>query len=351
MYPYTIAVEQDQLVDLRERLRMTRWSEPETVHDWTQGVPLTYMKDVCAYWSDGYDWRRAEAQLNSFPQVRTIVDGLGFHVIHARSPEPDAIPLVMTHGWPGSVVEFLEVLGPLCDPVKHGGDARDAFHVVCPSLPGYGFSDKPTDPGWGAERTADAWAEIMTLLGYERFGAQGGDWGAIVSKALAMQHPERMVALHLSSPTRFPGPDDRAETDYERAALKRVKWFWDWDSGYAIQQKTRPQTIGYGLVDSPVAQAAWILEKFWAWTDFKEHISEVLSHDQLIDNVMMYWLHGVRRIIRSIVLGGLAQCGARGAPGIVCPRVGADGDVGASRRHHASRATMARARVRRHPLL
>ncbi len=290
--PYQIAVSDDQLADLRSRLQRTRWPERENADDWSQGIPLAYTQEICEYWANEYDWRRAEAQFNAFPQVWTVVDGLGFHVIHARSPEPDAMPLVMTHGWPGSLVEFLEVLGPLSDPVRHGGQASDAFHVVCPSLPGYGFSDKPAERGWGPERTADAWATIMTRLGYDRFGAEGGDWGALVSTDLAMRHTERVIGLHLSSPTHFPAPDDLAETDAERKALERVQFYQNWESGYAIQQSSRPQTLGYGLVDSPAMQAAWLIEKFWAWTDHNGDIAEIFTRDQLLDNVMMYWLPG-----------------------------------------------------------
>jgi pimeloyl-ACP methyl ester carboxylesterase len=290
--PFQVSVSDEELADLRDRLLRTRWPERETVDDWSQGIPLAYMKEICDYWADQYDWRTVEGRLNAFPQVRTVVDGLGIHVLHARSPEPTATPLLMTHGWPGSLVEFLDVLGPMTDPVAHGGKAADAFHVVCPSLPGFGFSDKPSGRGWDTERMADAWAEIMSRLGYDTFVAQGGDFGALVSHSLALRHPDRVIGVHLSSPNRFPDAQDTAETEQEREALERVQSYVATEAAYWSLQSTRPQTVGYGLVDSPVGQAAWILEKLWAWTDYDKDISEVLSRDQLLDNVMMYWLPG-----------------------------------------------------------
>lgn len=290
--PFRVAVGDEELDDLRRRLLATRWPERETVDDWSQGVPLGYMREICDYWTNEYDWRRAEARLNAFPQVRVEVDGLGFHVIHARSPEPTATPLIMTHGWPGGLVEFLDVLGPMTDPVAHGGDAADAFHVVCPSLPGYGWSDKVAERGWTTERLAGAWVEIMTGLGYDTFAAQGGDFGALVSQAMGQLHPKRVTGIHLSSPNRFPDAQDIAETDQEREALERVKAYQANESAYWFLQSTRPQTVGYALVDSPVGQAAWVLERFWSSCDFDKDISEVLSPDQLLDNVMTYWLPG-----------------------------------------------------------
>lgn len=290
--PFRVHVSDEELDDLRTRLLRTRWPEQETVDGWSQGIPLGYVTDICDYWATDYDWRKVEARLNAFPQVRVEVDGLGFHVIHARSPEPTATPLVMTHGWPGSVVEFLDVLGPMTDPVAHGRDAADAFHVVCPTLPGFGFSDKPASPGWTTERMADAWAEIMSRLGYDTFAAQGGDFGALVTHSLALKYADRVLGVHLSSPNRFPDADDVAETEQEREAIERVQLYQATEGAYWLQQSTRPQTVGYGLVDSPAGQAAWILEQFWAWTDFDKDISEIFSRDQLLDNVMMYWLPG-----------------------------------------------------------
>ncbi len=293
--PNPIAVDQSALDDLRERLARTRWPEREAVDDWSQGIPLAYVQMLCDHWSTSYDWRRVEAELNRFEQLRftTTVgapDTLGIQVLHAPSPHADAVPLVLTHGWPGSVVEFLDVVEPLRDPTAHGGDAADAFHVVCPTMPGYGFSDKPTRTGWGVERIADAWAELMTALGYERFGAQGGDWGSAVTSAIAVQHPDRCIGIHLNMVSVRPGRDDLTEA--EQRAIARLDDHRKWGVGYSTQQATRPQTLGYGLVDSPAAQAAWIVEKFWAWADHGGVPDDAVSVDRLLDNVMHYWLPG-----------------------------------------------------------
>jgi epoxide hydrolase len=289
--PFRIDMPERALDDLRRRLAATRWPESETVTDWSQGIPLAYLRELCQYWLDGYDWRRCEASLNQFPQFRTEIDGLDFHYLHVRSPHPDALPLVITHGWPGSIVEFRKVIGPLTDPRAHGGDPADAFHVVCPSLPGYGFSGKPGGPGWGSTRTADAWDQLMTRLGYARYGAQGGDWGAQVTTGLGMRHPEHLVGIHLNMVIAFPDADAMKDlTSREKAALDSMKYYTDWDSGYSKQQQTRPQTVGYGLVDSPAGLCAWIVEKFWSWTDCDGDPLNVLSRDELLDNVMLYWL-------------------------------------------------------------
>ena len=289
--PFRIDVPDNELADLRDRLRRTRWPESETVDDWSQGIPLAYTRDLCRYWADDYDWRATEARLNAHPQVVTEIDGLDFHVLHARSPHPDALPLVLTHGWPGSIVEFLKVLGPLTDPVAHGGDAADAFHVVCPSLPGYGFSDKPTAPGWNVDRIADAWAELMARLGYDRYGAQGGDWGAAVTAALGHADPDHLAGIHLNMPLAAPGSLDLADLNpSEVVALEDYDRHRRWGTGYSKEQSTRPQTVGYGLVDSPVGQAAWIVEKFREWSDCDGHPETVFTRDELLDNVMLYWL-------------------------------------------------------------
>ena len=289
--PFRIEVPDADLTDLRERLRRTRWPDAETVDDWTQGIPLSYVKELCEYWAERYDWRATEARLNRFPQFRTEIDGLGIHFIHARSAHPDALPLLMTHGWPGSVVEFHKVIEPLTDPSAHGGDPSDAFHVVCPSLPGYGFSDKPGRQGWNTERTAGAWARLMARLGYERYGAQGGDWGAAVTSNLGQQDLEHLAGIHLNMCVAVPDRSTFGElTEAEQAALTALKHYQDWDSGYSKQQSTRPQTVGYGLVDSPAGQCAWIVEKFWAWTDCDGHPENALTRDELLDNVMLYWL-------------------------------------------------------------
>jgi pimeloyl-ACP methyl ester carboxylesterase len=258
------------------------------VDDWSQGVPLEVLQRLCAYWADGYDWPARAARLDRFPQFRTTIDGLGIHFVHVRSPHADALPLVLTHGWPGSIVEFHKVIGPLTDPVAHGGDAADAFHVVCPSLPGYGWSDAPTEPGWGVSRIGTAWAELMARLGYERYGAQGGDWGAMVTTALAALDVDHLVGIHLNMPVVLPssGP----ETPAEQKVLDDLSAFRAVDSGYQKVQSTRPQTIGYGLVDSPAALAAWIVEKLWSWADNDGDLGACFTDDEILDNVMLYWL-------------------------------------------------------------
>ena len=255
--PFRLAVPEAELDALRERLRATRWPERETVQDDSQGVRLAELQALCAHWANGYDWRVAEARLNAVPQFRTTIDGLGIHFLHARSPHDEALPLVMTHGWPGSVMEFLDVIGPLTDPPVHGGDAADAFHVICPSLPGYAWSDRPAASGWGVERIARAWGTLMDRLGYERFGAQGTDWGTSVTASLGSQHGDRLAGIHLMPPLAPPDPATLDEpADPERAALDAIARSAERDSGYSTQQRTRPQTIGYSLVDSPAGLAA-----------------------------------------------------------------------------------------------
>jgi pimeloyl-ACP methyl ester carboxylesterase len=289
--PLHLDVPESELVDLRTRLRNARWPERETVEDWSQGVPLAYLQDLCRSWAEEYDWRATEARLNGLSQFRTEIDGLGIHFMHVRSPHADALPLVLTHGWPGSIIEFLNVIGPLTDPTAHGGEAFDAFHVVCPSLPGYGFSDKPTRPGWGIERIAAAWTVLMARLGYERYGAQGSDWGTSISASIGQQDPDHVVGIHLTPPLAPPDPatlDDL--TERERAALGSLEHAAEWESGYSREHATRPQTIGYALVDSPVSLAAWIIEKFWAWTDNDGQLENVLTRHELLDNLMLYWL-------------------------------------------------------------
>jgi pimeloyl-ACP methyl ester carboxylesterase len=289
--PFRIEVSEADLRDLRQRLKHTRWPERETVEDWSQGVPLAYVHDLCRYWGEEYDWRATEARLNALPQFRTVIDGLGIHFLHIRSPHAEALPLVITHGWPGSIIEFLKAIGPLTDPTAHGGKTADAFHVVCPSLPGYGFSDKPAQSGWGVERIAAAWAVLMGRLGYERYGAQGSDWGTSVSACIGQQDAEHVAGIHLMPPLAPPDPatfDDL--TERERAALASLEHSAEWDSGYSREHSTRPQTIGYALVDSPAALCAWIIEKFWAWTDCDGDLESVLTRDELLDNLMLYWL-------------------------------------------------------------
>lgn len=288
--PFTVAVPQAEIDDLHDRLRRTRWPEPATVDDWSQGVPLPYLQRLCRYWLEEYDWSARQARLNAFPQYRTQIDGLGIHFIHVPSPHPDALPLVLTHGWPGSVVEFLDVIETLADPTSHGGDPADAFHVVVPSLPGYAFSDKPASTGWGIDHTARAWSQLMTRLGYDRYGAQGGDWGAMVTTSIGQQDPDHVAGIHINMVIAFPGPDDGELTEMEQAALAGAQAYNDWDSGYMKQQGTRPQTLGYSLVDSPAGQCAWILEKFWSWSDTAGDPVAALGADRILDNVMLYWL-------------------------------------------------------------
>jgi epoxide hydrolase len=291
--PFRIDVPEAALADLRERLRRSRWPEPETVDDWSQGVPLAYMRELCSYWAERYDWRATEDRLNALPQFRSSVDGLGIHFVHARSPHPEALPLILTHGWPGSFAEFAHVVGPLTDPPEHGGDAVDAFHVVSPSLPGYGFSDKPIEPGWGIERIAAAWARLMARLGYERYGAVGHDWGTSVSATIGQQDAAHVAGIHLIPPLAAPDRDTLDDlTDAERAALADLERSEQGESGYAIEHATRPQTVGYGLVDSPVGLLAWIVEKFRSWTDCDGHPENALSRDEMLDGVMLYWLPG-----------------------------------------------------------
>ena len=293
MTPYRIEIPDSDLADLRERLLRTRWPEAETVDDWSQGVPLVYLRELCDHWAGQYDWRAIEARLNALPQSRIEIDGLGIHVLHARSPRPDALPLVLTHGRPGSIVEFLKVIGPLTDPAAHGGDPADAFHVVCPSLPGYGFSDKPDRTGWGVQRIAAAWAELMARLGYSRYGAQGGDWGTSVTTSLGQQDPEHLAGIHLNPPIAAPDPDTFGDlTDAERETLTALERAQQWEDGYSMQQATRPQTLGYGLVDSPAGLCGWIVEKFRAWTDCDGHPENVFTRDEMLDNITLYWLTG-----------------------------------------------------------
>jgi pimeloyl-ACP methyl ester carboxylesterase len=291
--PFTLAIPDADIEDLRQRLARTRWPTEETVDDWSQGVPLAYAREICDYWAAGYDWRKVEAELNALDQFTTTIDGLDIHFIHVRSPVEDAQPMIMTHGWPGSVIEFLDVIGPLTDPVAHGGDPADAFHLVCPSLPGYGLSAQPTTTGWDLDRTAVAWVELMRRLGYDRFLAQGGDSGAVITSKLGRM-PRPVMGIHLS--IALGNPDDLMAlgepTPEELAQLAQMKEFTEKESAYAQLQSTRPQTLGYALTDSPAGQCAWILEKFRAWTDCDGHPENAISRDRMLDNISLYWLTG-----------------------------------------------------------
>ncbi len=289
--PFLSTAPEHQLEDLRDRLRRTRWPEAQTVPDWSQGVPLDVLRELCHDWSERYDWRVGEGRLNAVPQFRTEIDGLGIHLLHVRSPHDDALPLVLTHGWPGSVLELLDVIGPLTDPTAYGGASSDAFHVVCPSLPGYGFSDKPDRPGWDVDRIARAWVELMERLGYRRYAAGGGDWGTSITTVLAQLVPERLVGIHLVPPLAAPDPATfDALTAAERSALASLEHARDREDGYSAEHATKPQTIGYALVDSPVALGAWIAEKFATWSD-GDGLTGV-PRDRLLDTLTLYWLTG-----------------------------------------------------------
>jgi pimeloyl-ACP methyl ester carboxylesterase len=297
---FRLEIPEEQLDDLRRRIAATRWPSKELVPDRSQGVQLAMLRELARYWETDYDWRKAEAKLNALPQFTTEIDGLEIHFIHVRSPHKNAVPLIMTHGWPGSVIELLEVVGPLTDPTAHGGEAEDAFDLVLPSLPGYGFSGEPTEVGWDLGRTARTWAELMHRLGYARYVAQGGDLGAIVTDVMGRQAPEGLLGIHMNLlvttlGAATPPPGDSEE---ERAALDAINTFTTSGFGYFLEQSTRPQTIGYALLDSPVALAAWMLDHD---TDSYYKISRAfldgeatghLTRDRIVDNITLYWLTG-----------------------------------------------------------
>jgi pimeloyl-ACP methyl ester carboxylesterase len=290
---FQINIPQPELEDLQRRLEQTRFPEAETPVDWSQGLPLEYAMQLRDYWRDTYDWRSRENYFNGFNQYLTEIDGLDIHFIHVKSSNPEARPLLVTHGWPGSVVEFHKVIKPLADPQAHGGNAEDAFHVVCPSLPGYGFSGKPGTTGWGVDKIAKVWNTLMIRLGYDRYFAQGGDWGAAVTTAIGIQAAGNCTGLHVNMPiaratkAALKNPDES-----DKRALAGAGYYQQWGAGYSKQQSTRPQTLGYALADSPMGQAAWIIEKFFEWTDCDGHPENALTRDELLDNVMFYWLTG-----------------------------------------------------------
>jgi pimeloyl-ACP methyl ester carboxylesterase len=289
--PFTLAVDEAVLGDLRRRLHAVRWPDKETAPPWEQGTPLADMQRLRDYWLNRYDWRRCEAQLNALGQHHTRIDGLDIHFLHVRSPHPDAFPLILTHGWPGSVMEFVKVIRPLTDPTAHGGEARDAFHIVAPSLPGYGFSERPTTTGWSTERTAGAWIQLMRRLGYSRFGAQGGDWGASVTMYMGVQAPPELAAIHLNLALGGPDAEDlRALSEDERERLAHVARHNAKGRGYSEEQSTRPQTVGYALADSAIGQAAWIYEKYREWSDCRGDPLNSFTLDEMLDNIMLYWL-------------------------------------------------------------
>jgi pimeloyl-ACP methyl ester carboxylesterase len=295
--PYRVEIPQAELDDLRDRLGRTRWPAALPGAEWSRGVPVDYLKGLVAYWVDGYDWRRQEAALNEYPQFVTEIDGQTIHFLHVRSPEPDATPLVLSHGWPGSVVEFLDVIGPLTDPRSHGGDPADAFHVVIPSIPGFAFSGPTADIGWDSNRAARAYAELMRRLGYERYGAQGGDYGAFIAPDMGRVDPEHVIGIHVNAATFgfIPYGEVSEEelagmTDGEKVRVARLGNYMAEMNGYFQVQATRPQTLSYSLADSPVGQLAWIVEKFKEWTDGDGLPEDAVSRDHLLTNVMLYWL-------------------------------------------------------------
>jgi pimeloyl-ACP methyl ester carboxylesterase len=291
IHPFHLAIPDADLADLRNRLAHTRWPDPETVPDTSQGPQLAKLRALVARWQDGYDWRRCEALLNGYGQHRTEIDGLDIHFLHIRSAEPGATPLLMTHGWPGSVLEFRDVIGPLTDPVAHGGQASDAFHLVIPSLPGFGFSGQPTAAGWTLPRIADAWVTLMERLGYDRWVAQGGDWGGAITEVLGHKAPPGLAGIHLNMVMFHPSAQERAEaTPHEQKMLDDAERYEHEFSGYFKVQATRPQSIGFSLADSPVGLAAWIYALFQDVSDSGADVESVFELDHIIDDIMLYWL-------------------------------------------------------------
>jgi pimeloyl-ACP methyl ester carboxylesterase len=306
--PFRVDVPEEDLVNLRRRVAATRWPDPETVPDQSQGVQLSKIQELVRYWGTDYDWRKVEAKLNALPQFMTNIDGLDIHFIHVRSPHPDALPLIITHGWPGSILELVKVIGPLTDPPAHGGRAEDAFDVVIPSMPGYGFSERPQSTGWDPDRIARAWAELMGRLGYERYVHQGGDWGALVSDAMAHQAPPGLLGIHVNMPATVPGDLEKAIksgdpapaglSDDEKAAFDTLSAFFLKNAAFGIIMQTRPQTVGYGLSDSPVGLAAWLLDHGDGYGQPAGAIERVLeakpagdlTRDDILDDVSLYWL-------------------------------------------------------------
>jgi pimeloyl-ACP methyl ester carboxylesterase len=296
--PFTIETPDAELQALRDRVAATRWPNKELVEDRSQGVQSVTIQQLADYWVSGYDWRTCEAKLNALPQFKTEIDGVDIHFIHVRSPHADALPLIMTHGWPGSVIELLEVVGPLTDPTAHNGRAEDAFDLVLPSLPGYGFSDEPAELGWNAGRVAQAWAELMRRLGYTRYVAQGGDVGAAVTDAMGRQAPDGLVGIHTNLLVTVLGAPQPAESEAERAAADQLATFRENGFGYFLEMATRPQTIGYSLLDSPVGLAAWMLDhdtdSYYKMSNAFVHGEPAgnLTRDHILDNITLYWLTG-----------------------------------------------------------
>jgi epoxide hydrolase len=285
---FTIDTSQADLDDLRTRLANTRWPDELPDTEWAYGTSLSYLRDLCRSWQE-FDWRAVEARLNGWDNIRTTIDGQNVHAIHARSPEPDALPLVVTHGWPGSVAEFLDVIEPLRDPRNHGGDPADAFHVIAPSIPGYGWSGATSATGWDVRRVAEAWTVLMARLGYERYGAQGGDWGSMISSQLGVLDAEHVVGVHINMVLGIPG--EAPLTDEEKADMARTTAFVEKGSAYQQIQGKNPQTLSYGLTDSPAGLAGWIVEKFHHWTHHPDgDLETAVSRDQILANLTLYWI-------------------------------------------------------------
>jgi pimeloyl-ACP methyl ester carboxylesterase len=292
--PFRVEISDAAIDDLRERLARTRWPEKEPVGDWSMGIPLAYVQELTGYWAKSYDMQRVADRLNRYEQFTTTIDGVDMHFLHVRSPVQGATPCVMTHGGAGSVVELIKVIDPLVDPVGHGGAASDALELVIPSLPGYGWSGKPTVTGWSVEKIAQAWIELMDRLGYERWVAQGGDWGALVSSAIGrLADPAKLIGIHVNWAVADPAKlaELGGPTEEEKRYLARVQHSSETEGGYAIEQATKPQTLGYGLTDSPAGQLAWIVEKFKTWSDCGDDVESSFTRDELLDNVMVYWLN------------------------------------------------------------
>jgi pimeloyl-ACP methyl ester carboxylesterase len=298
--PFSVNVPEAALVDLRRRVAATRWPDRETVTDRSQGVQLATIQELVRYWGTGYNWRKAEAKLNAWPQFVTTIDGLDIQFVHVRSRHPNALPLIMTHGWPGSIFELLKVIDPLTDPTAYGGRAEDAFDLVLPSMPGYGFSGRPQGTGWNPDHIARAWAELMVRLGYTRYVSQGGDWGAVVSDAMARQAPAGLLGIHVNMPATVPpdiakalqsgDPAPAGLSPEEKAAYEQMDALYKKGSGYALMMVTRPQTLGYSLADSPVGLAAWFYDKVADWTDTGGQPEKELTHDEMLDDITLYWL-------------------------------------------------------------
>lgn len=311
--PFEVDIPEAVLKDLWERLDRTRWPDEVNDDNWSYGTSLSYIKELCEYWRNEFDWRAQETALNRFSQFATEINGLNIHFIHIRSKEPDALPLIITHGWPGSIVEFMKIIDPLTNPVAYGGESRDAFHVVCPSLPGYGFSEAAKEPGMGPKQIAEIEAELVARLGYERYGAQGGDWGAIISTRLGSVDPDHCIGIHLNlvAATPPPGMKDLTEglSPKEITYLKETQKFQAEEMGYFQIQSTKPQTLGYALNDSPAGLAAWIVEKFRTWTDCNGDIECKFSKDELLTNITLYWvtdsITSSIRLYYEAVLAGL----------------------------------------------